>query len=60
MAHHPQTAVLGAFQAGTPAPTPTPTPFDSTAVSSPELAAVAATVFVVIGALVFLTRLRQR
>ncbi|MEF8842710.1 MAG: hypothetical protein V5A62_13980 [Haloarculaceae archaeon] len=47
-------------QAGTPAPTPTPTPFDSTAVSSPEFAAVAATLFAVLGALVLLDRFRGR
>lgn len=47
-------------QADTPAPTPTPTPFDSTAVSSPEFAAVAATLFAVLGALVLLARLRGR
>jgi len=47
------------LQAGTASPTPTPTPFDSTAVSSPEFAAVAATVFAVVGALVVLARLRR-
>ena len=45
-------------QVGTP--TTTPTPFDSTAVSSPEFAAVAATLFAVVGALVVLARLRGR
>jgi hypothetical protein len=47
-------------RAGIPTPTPTPTPFDSTAVSSPEFAAVAATTFAVVGALVVLLRLRGR
>jgi hypothetical protein len=47
-------------RAGTPTPTSTPTPFDSTAVSSPEFAAVAATAFAVVGALVLLARLRRR
>jgi len=45
--------------AGSASPTTTPTPLDSTAVSSPEFAAVAATVFAVVGSLVVLARLRR-
>jgi hypothetical protein len=56
----PETGPVGVLQAGTPTTTPTPTPFDSTAVSSPELAAVAAVTFAVVGALVVVLRLRGR
>jgi hypothetical protein len=48
------------MQAGVSTPTTTPTPFDSTAVSSPEFAAVAATAFAVVGALVLVARFRGR
>jgi hypothetical protein len=55
-------ATVGAVLArtGTPTSSPTPTPLDSTAVSSPELAAVVATTFAVLGALLVLLRLRGR